>query len=126
MSKLVRKEQNAIEIATKFGIDRAIKPLTQEIFLQDYFVNGVIFAAEKLQMLKIGQELAMQLEDTPFGEQCITVAEGDKLLGELMPKEAEVLIHLMQAGKKLTAKVKNIVIQPEYAALQVSIFMTDF
>ena len=126
MSKLVQKEQNAIEIATKYGIDKAIKPLTQEIYLQDYFVKGVIFEAEKLQLLQVGQELNMQLEDTPFDEQCINIVEGDKLLGELMPKEAEVLIHLMQAGKKLTAKVKNVVILPEYAALQVSIFMTDF
>ena len=126
MSKLVQKEQNAIEIATKYGIDTAIKPLTKEIFLQDYFVNGVIFAAEKLQMLKIGQELVMQLEDTPFDEQCINILDKDKLLGELMPKEAYVIINLMQAGKKLTAKVKNVIIMPEYAALQVSIFMIDF
>ena len=81
MSNLVQKEQNAIEVATKFGLDTAIKPLTKEIFLEDYFVSGVIFAATKLQKLRVGQEVTMLLEDTPFNEQCITILNSDEQLG---------------------------------------------
>lgn len=56
----------------------------------------------------------------------VEVFNGNERLGELAEFDGEVIARLLDAGKKLTAKVKNVVVIPEYSSLEISITMIDF
>lgn len=126
MSELMVKKEGALQIAQKLGAQTAIKPLEKEVFLQDVFVRHILLHGEKLIALKIGDTLQLKREPQPYDELIVTVYNQDVLIGELAEFNEGIFARLLDAGKKLVAKVKNVVIMPEYNSLEISIAMIDY
>lgn len=126
MGNIEIKKEGALQIAKKLGTQAAIKPLEKEVFLKNCFVRDVMMNRKKLLKLKIGDSLHLIREPQPFDELIVGVFSGDVRLGELAEADEEVIARLLDAGKKITAKVKNIVIIPEYSSLEISVTMIDF
>ena len=126
MSELMIKTDKALQIAKKLGTQAVIRPLEKEVFLKDVFVRGVLFNSIQLIGLKVGDELWLKREPQPYDKLIVGVFNKNERLGELAEFDEEIFAHILDAGKKLVAKVKNIVISPEYNSLEISISMIDF
>lgn len=126
MGNIEIKKEGALQIAKKLGTQAAIKPLEKEVFLKNCFVRDVMMNRKKLFKLKIGDSLHLIREPQPFDELIVGVFSGDVRLGELAEADEEVIARLLDAGKKITAKVKNVVNIPEYSSLEISVTMIDF
>lgn len=126
MGNIEIKKEGALQIAKKLGTQAAIKPLEKEVFLKNCFVRDVMMNRKKLLKLKIGDSLHLIREPQPFDELIVGVFIGDVRLGELAEDDEEVIARLLDAGKKITAKVKNVVNIPEYSSLEISVTMIDF
>lgn len=110
----------------EFGIGNVIKPLMREIFLADVFVHGVLFEGGRLKTIKKGDELTLVRKNAPYDRNMVAVYRGEERFGELAEYDEGIFARLMDAGKKLTAKAKQVVILPDFAALEISISMMDF
>lgn len=127
MGELTIKEENKLRLIDKLGMDAVIKPLTKEIWLKDCFVKGLLLHGEvKLSKLKVGDELTLKREKLPYDDLCVAIYDEEVRLGELANYEEGIFARLLDAGKKLVAKVKNIVIMPIYNSLEISITLIDY
>ncbi len=126
MSELMIKTDTAIQIAQKISANVAIKPLEKEVFLKNVFVSEVIFQSDKLAKLQQEDVLQLKRESQPYDKLIVAVFNNDVRLGELAEFDEEIIAHLLDAGKKLVAKVKNVIIIPEYCSLEISITMIDY
>lgn len=127
MDELIIKEENSLKFIDKLGMETIIKPLKKEIWLKDCFVKELLLhGADKLAKLKIGDELTMKREKLPYDVLCVAIYDKNVRLGELADYEEGIFARLMDAGKKLIAKVKNIVIMPQYNSLEISIMLIDY
>lgn len=126
MNNLVVKSEKAVQIAQRLGVQTAIKPLEREVFLQDVFVSDVFACGERLLKLKTGAILSLRREPQPYDEWVVGVFDGEERLGELAEFDEEIFAHLLDAGKRLVASVKNAVVTPEYGSLEISVKMIDF
>lgn len=126
MSDLTIKNEGAIQTALKYGTETAIKPLEKEIYLKDVYLKGVLFHEEKTLTLKEGDTLILKREPQLYDPFIVSVYNGEELLGELDEFEEEVFSNLLDAGKKLVAKVSRVIITPDYNALLISVSMIDF
>ena len=122
------------EIITKAqnpqGLGDLIKPLTREIYLFESFVAGTTHLKDPdvLQKAKVGDTLTLRREsDNPFDNRAILILNGDgEKYGYIPEKDNVVFSRLMDAGKLLVAKIKNI--QPKGSILMISIgiYLVDF
>lgn len=123
-NRLIPAEQ-AVQTIEKFGLGDIIKPLVREIFLTDVPVRGVLFAESRLKAVKEGEELLLLRKKAPYDENLVAVFRGKERLGELSERDEEIFAHLLDAGKKLKARIKRVVVSPDYCALLLSIFLID-
>mgnify|MGYP006893145852 CR=1 FL=1 len=126
MGDIVIKKDGAVQIAKKFGTQTAIKPLEKEVFLKDLFVRDSMINQDKLCKLKIGDSIDLKREPQPYDDLIVAVFHDDVRLGELADFDEEIVARLLDAGKKIVAKVKNIVLIPEYGSLEISMSMIDY
>ena len=126
MGDIVIKKEDTLQVAKKFGTQIAIKPLEKEVFLKDLYVQEVMTHSEKLLRLKIGDALDLKREPQPYDNLIVAVYSDDTRLGVIADFEEEIIAHLLDAGKRITAKVKHIVNIPEYSSLEISVSMIDF
>ena len=124
-NELIKTEQS-LQAIEKFGLGNVIKPLLKEVFLDDVIVHGVLLHGDILREIKVGDELTLKRERKPYDDLYVAVYFKDKRIGELPELEEEIYARLLDAGKKLTAKAKYVVILPEYSALEISISLIDF
>ena len=91
-------------------------------------MEGLLFGGSaKLATLKNGDELILRRETQPYDVFGVSVLDKkEQLIGELSALDNEIFARLLDAGKKLSVKVKQVVILPEYNSLEVSISMIDF
>lgn len=123
--ELVAAEQ-AVRKIEKFGLGDVIRPLVREIFLDDVFVRGVLFCGGRLKKIEEGDELLLMRKKAPYDEYTVAVYHGKERIGELAEADEKIFARLLDAGKKLTARAKRIMILPDCSALEISISMTDF
>ena len=127
MDELIIKSEKTLSTIGKIGMDTVIKPLTKEIWLKDCFVKGLIFDSEiKIAKLKVGDALTIRREKLPYDDLCVAIYDNEVRLGELADYEEGIFARLLDAGKKLVAKVKNVVIMPLYNSLEISISLIDY
>lgn len=124
--ELTIKKDGILQTAVKIGTDTAIKPLEKTVFLKSVFVSGLLRRGETVSKLNPGDELQLKREPQPYDELVVAVYNGDTRLGEIADFDEEILARLLDAGKKLTAKVKTAVVNPEYSGLQISVSMIDY
>lgn len=128
MNELTIKTTDLIKKIEQSGLENLTKPLQNEIFLSNVFVYGLAFnPPPALVTLKEGDEVTLQRKKKRYDEFSISVPTlSGKYLGEVNEFNNEILARLMDAGKKLTAKVNRVVISENKNILSISIFLGDF
>ena len=111
------------------GIGELLKPLSQEIHLFDSFVAGTSHLADQtvLDEIKEGDMLFLVREDNKFDSNAIMLlSPAKKKVGYVPEKDNVVFARLMDAGKKLSAKITKIEKKGSFTKIAVSIFLVDF
>ncbi|MDD6926784.1 MAG: HIRAN domain-containing protein [bacterium] len=129
MKDLIVKDNGIITKIEQFGMDGFVKqPLQNEIFLSEIFVEGVTFEpAPAFYMLSEGDEVALKRKKKDYDEFYVEVLTSDnKFVGELDDAYNEIIARLMDAGKKITAKVRYLLRTEEYNVMSLDVFLKEF
>ena len=113
----------------KHGVGEMLKPLIQEIHLFDSYVAGTTHLDDKsvLDEIKAGDRLNLMREDNKYDEHAILIiTESGKKLGYVPEKDNIIFSRLMDAGKKLIAKIKNIEKKGSFNQIIIGIYLVDF
>lgn len=112
------------------GLGDLIKPLTREIHLFDSFVADTSHLKDPdvLKKASVGDMLTLRRESgNRFDSNAILIlnAEGEKY-GYVPEKDNMVFARLMDAGKLLVAKIKNIQPKGSFIMISIGIYLVDF
>lgn len=112
------------------GLGDLIKPLTREIYLFDSFIAGTTYLKDPdvLKKAAVGDTLTLRRESgNRFDSNAILIlnAEGEKY-GYVPEKDNIVFARLMDAGKLLEAKIKNIQAKGSFTMISIGIYLVDF
>ncbi len=129
-SELITTNQNtAVSIIQHTDLGDIIKPLIREIHLFDTYIAGTTHLKDKsvLQEIKVDDKLSLQREDNEYDKNAILVLTAEKKkLGYVPEKDSIVFSRLMDAGKKLTARIKELKPKNEhFTVITISIFLVD-
>ncbi|MBR2805166.1 MAG: HIRAN domain-containing protein [Oscillospiraceae bacterium] len=125
----VKNSGALIEAIDKNGLGDILKPLVQEIHLFDSYVAGTAFLQDKsvLESLNIGDKLKLIREENKFDENAIQIfTEDGKKLGYVPEKDNIIFARLMDAGKMLAAKIKDMEIKGSFTRISIGIYLVDF
>ncbi len=128
-NELSKFESGLVSKAAEDGIGELLKPLTQEIHLFDSFVSGTSHLADQsvLDEIKEGDRLFLVREDNKFDSNAIMIlSPAKKKVGYVPEKDNVVFARLMDAGKKLSAKITGIEKKGSFTKIAVSIYLVDF
>ena len=122
--ELIKKAEN------QQGLGDLIKPLTREIHLFDSFIAGTSFLKDPdvLKKAAVGDVLTLRRESgNRFDSNAIQIlnAEGEKY-GYVPEKDNQIFARLMDAGKLLAAKIKNIQPKGSFTMISIGIYLVDF
>ncbi len=112
------------------GLGDLIKPLTREIHLFDSFVAGTTHLKDPdvLKKAAVGDTLTLRRESgNRFDSHAILIlnADGEKY-GYIPEKDNVIFARLMDAGKLLSAKIKNIRPKGSFTMISIGIYLVDF
>ena len=129
-SELMTTNQNtAVSIIQHTDLGDIIKPLIREIHLFDTYIAGTTHLKDKtvLEDVKVDDRLFLQREDNEYDKNAILVLNAEKKkLGYVPEKDNIVFSRLMDAGKKLTAKIKEIKPKSEhFTVINIGIYLVD-
>lgn len=113
----------------KHGVGEMLKPLIQEIHLFDTYVAGTTHLKDKsvLNQIKPGNNLKLLRENNKFDEKAILILlETGQKLGYIPEKDNIIFSRLMDAGKKLTARITNIEKKGSFTQISIGIYLVDF
>ena len=113
----------------RHGIEEIVKPLTQEIHLFDTRVAGTTHLEDEtvLDSVAIGEKLQLRREANKFDENAILIlTEEGRKLGYVPEKDNVVFARLMDAGKKLIARVNQHDLKGSFHQITVGIYLVDF
>ncbi len=129
-NELVEKKQNElIEVIDQKGLDQVLEPLIKEIHLFDSFVAGTTHLKDQavLGQIKVNDSLTLRREDNKFdGNAILVMTKDDKKLGYIPEKDNVVFARLMDAGKLLKAKIKDIKKKGSFTQISIGIYLVDF
>ena len=129
-NELTVGKENMISLVTDNPLGELIKPLTHEILLFDSYVAGTSHIKDEsvFDEIREGDVLVLQREpENRFDENAILVLDEKKRkLGYIPEKDNVVFTRLMDAGKYLTAKVKNYEPKGSFRQINISIYLVDF
>lgn len=106
-----------------------LKPLVSEIHLFDSYVAGTTHLKDKtvLNSIKAEDELILQRENNKFDDNAIMILTLDKKkLGYVPEKDNVVFARLLDAGKLLKAKIKEIEVKGSFTKISIGIYLVDF
>ena len=129
-SELIKTNQNtAVSIIQHTDLGDIIKPLIREIHLFDTYIAGTTHLKDKsiLQAIKVDDKLSLQREDNEYDKNAILVQNAEKKkLGYVPEKDNIIFSRLMDAGKKLTAKIIEIKPRNElFTVITIGIYLID-
>ena len=129
-NELVEKKTGELVSALdQHGLDEMIKPLIREIHLFDSYVSGTTHLSDTsvLEDIKEGDKLSLRREDNKFDENAILVInEKGKKVGYVPEKDNLIFARLMDAGKKLEAKISKIEKLGTFNKISIGIYLVDF
>lgn len=130
MNELAEIKKNELTVASENNrIGELLKPLINEIHLFDTYVAGTTHIKDQtvLDEVNNGDKLILQREDNKFDSNAILVLMADgKKIGYIPEKDNIIFARLMDAGKMLGAKVKNIEIKGSFHKISIGIYLVDF
>ena len=111
------------------GIGEMLKPLIREIHLFDSYVAGTTHLEDQtvLDEIKVADKLSLLREDNKFDSNAIIIkTESQKKLGYVPEKDNIIFARLMDAGKMLAAKIKDIEKKGSFTKIAIGIYLVDF
>ena len=111
------------------GIGEMLKPLIREIHLFDSFVSGTALLADQtvLGEIRPGDQLTLMREESKFDDHAILILTGSgRKLGYIPEKDTVIFARLMDAGKRLTAKISKIDRKGSFTLISIGIYLVDF
>lgn len=106
-----------------------LQPLIREIHLFDSFVAGTTHLKDPsvLDEIKVGDSLSLLREDNKFDSNAIMILTAEKKkLGYVPEKDNIIFARLMDAGKMLAAKIKEIEKKGSFTKIAIGIYLVDF
>lgn len=128
-NELTLNNGGVVALSTEKGLADMIKPLQKEIHLFDTYVAGTTYLKDKsvLETATPGDRLILQREDNKFDENAILILnEKKEKLGYVPEKDNIVFSRLMDAGKLLVAKIKDIGKKGTFTQIKIGIYLVDF
>lgn len=129
-NELTTKQQELVTIIETSGITNLIKPLIKEIYLFDTYIAGTSFIDDKAVFgsLKENDHLILRREvDNKFDNKAILVLnQSNQKLGYIPRKDNEIFSRLLDAGKILTASIKEINLKGDFYTIKINIYLVDF
>ena len=129
-NELTIGKQNMVSLVTDNPLGDLIKPLSHEILLFDSYVAGTTYIEDEtvFDEIKEGDKLVLKREpENRFDENAILVLDGkNRKLGYIPEKDNIVFARLMDAGKYLTARVKNYEPKGSFRQINIGIYLVDF
>ncbi len=123
-------EKNLVSIITESGITTLIEPLVKEIYLFDTYIAGTSYVEDEsiFQNLKVDDHLILRRDvENSFDDKAILVLnEKKEKLGFVPRKDNEIFSRLLDAGKLLTATVKEINEHGDFYKIKININLVDF
>jgi hypothetical protein len=110
-------------------IGELLQPLIREIHLFDSFVAGTTHLADPsvLKEIKVGDQLSLLRENNKFDSNAILILTADKKkLGYVPEKDNIIFARLLDAGKMLAAKIKEIEKKGSFTKIAIGIYLVDF
>ena len=118
-------------LAVKGSAESIPMPFKHEVFLKECHVAGTLHVDDVLYKTKTvdaGTRLALKRdvgnEHDPLAI-CVETQEGDRV-GWIPQKYNDVLARLMDAGKRLFAKVSSKSLEDHWLNLRIEIYLEDF
>lgn len=118
-----------VSIIDSHGVTDLIKPLIKEIYLFDTFVSGSsdLNDVSFVRTLISGQQLILRREESKFDRNAIAVLTQDNhKIGYIPRKDNSIFSRLLDAGKLLTAKIKEINLKGDFSIIKIDIYLVDF
>lgn len=118
-----------VSVIEESGVTNLIKPLIKEIYLFDTYIAGTSFIEENVfSSLKEGDSLILMRDtENVFDQKAISILnQGKEKLGYVPRKDNEIFSRLLDAGKLLTAKVKEINTRGDFYKIKIDIYLVDF
>ena len=110
-------------------IGELLQPLIREIHLFDSFVAGTTHLSDPsvLEEIKVGDQLTLLRENNKFDSNAILILTADKKkLGYVPEKDNIIFARLLDAGKMLAAKIKEIEKKGSFTKIAIGIYLVDF
>ena len=110
-------------------IGELLQPLIREIHLFDSFVAGTTHLSDPsvLNEIKVGDQLSLLRENNKFDSNAILILTADKKkLGYVPEKDNIIFARLLDAGKMLAAKIKEIEKKGSFTKIAIGIYLVDF
>ncbi len=129
-NELIATDKNrAVSVLKHTDLSDIIKPMIREIHLFDTYVAGTTHLKDRslLDAIRVGDELVLRREDNEYDKNAILVLGAqNKKLGYVPEKDNVVFSRLMDAGKKLSAKISKIEPKSErFTAIEIGIYLID-
>lgn len=107
-----------------------LRPFLQEIYLDSLYIrpSSSLESSGGIFSLEAGQEVFLRCESEKAQDGCqIRVEMSDhRLAGWIPASKQAVYLHLMQAGKKLTASVEVCERRLQFMAVRIGITLVDY
>lgn len=124
-----QKTGGLVSAINRQGLGEMLKPLIREIHLFDSYVAGTTHLEDQtvLDEIKTDDKLSLFREDNKFDSNAIVVkTESQKKLGYVPEKDNIIFARLMDAGKMLSAKIKDIEKLGSFTKIGIGIYLLDF
>lgn len=124
-----QKTGELVSTINQQGLGEMLKPLIKEIHLFDSYVAGTTYLKDQsvLEEIKVDDKLSLLREDNKFDKNAILlITENKKKLGYVPEKDNIIFARLMDAGKLLVAKIKNIQKRGTFTQISIGIYLVDF
>lgn len=130
MNEIQIKGEDAVSvISNENNLSDLIQPLTKEIHLFDTYVAGTSYLKDQsvLREIKVGDTLKLFREENKFDSNAILIFNQEKKkLGYIPEKDNVIFARLMDAGKLLQAKIKEINMKGDFYVIGIGIYLIDF
>ena len=127
-NSLTVSDKSTLEVISKHDIGDMIKPFIKEIYLFETYIAGTshIDNQELFESLKEGDSFILVREENKYDEMAIKVlTKTDEKLGYIPERDNEIFSRLMDAGKKLTAKMIEKDRSGHFWQIKIGIYLVD-
>ena len=121
--------ERLIAITANNNLSSVLEPLVKEILLYDTFIAGTTHLKDKsvLGEIAVGDLLTLIRENNKFDEKAILVFFlFIKKLGYIPERDNLIFSRLMDAGKKLSAKITDISVRDGFHRISIEIYLIDY